>query len=72
MAAAATELCLAWPKTAAQLRVWSPIHTHTHMYIFISGLFTQEGDRGSTVVKVCATNLKVAVSIPDGFIGFFL
>jgi hypothetical protein len=29
------------------------------------------GDRGSTVVKVCATNLKVADSIPDGVIGFF-
>jgi hypothetical protein len=29
------------------------------------------GDRGSTVVKVCATNLKVAGSISDGVIGFF-
>jgi hypothetical protein len=29
------------------------------------------GDRGSTVVKVCAINRKVAGSIPDGVIGFF-
>jgi hypothetical protein len=29
------------------------------------------GDRGSTVVKVCAANLKVAGSIPDGVIGIF-
>jgi hypothetical protein len=28
-------------------------------------------DSGSTVVKFCATNLKVAGSIPDGVIGFF-
>jgi hypothetical protein len=32
---------------------------------------TFTGDRGSTVVKVCATNLKVAGSIPDGVVGFF-
>jgi hypothetical protein len=31
----------------------------------------KEGDRGSTVVKVCATNMKVAGSIPDGVMGFF-
>ena len=29
------------------------------------------GDRGSTVVKVCATNRKVAASIPAGVSGFF-
>jgi len=28
-------------------------------------------DRGSTVVKCCATNRKVAGSIPDGVIGIF-
>ena len=30
-----------------------------------------KGDRGSTVVKVCATNWKVAGSIPDGVNGIF-
>jgi len=29
------------------------------------------GDPGSTVVKVCATNRKVAGSIPDSVIGIF-
>jgi len=29
------------------------------------------GDRGSTMVKVCATNRKDAGSIPDGVIGIF-
>jgi hypothetical protein len=28
-------------------------------------------DRGDTVAKVCATNRKVAGSIPDAVIGFF-
>jgi len=32
----------------------------------------QCGDRGGTVVKVCATNRKVAGSIPGGVIGIFL
>ena len=32
---------------------------------------TEFGDRGSTVVKVLATNRKVAGSIPDGVIGIF-
>jgi hypothetical protein len=31
----------------------------------------EKWDRGSTEVKVCATNLKVASLIPDGVIGFF-
>ena len=30
------------------------------------------GDRGSTVVKVCAPNQKVAGSIPAGVSGFFI
>jgi hypothetical protein len=34
--------------------------------------FVRINYRGSTVVKVCATNLKVAGSIPDVVIGFFL
>ena len=29
------------------------------------------GDRGSTVVKGCTTNRKVAGSIPEGVIGIF-
>ena len=38
-------------------------HTHTHTYIYIYIIL---GDRGSTVVKCCATNRKVAGSIPAG------
>jgi hypothetical protein len=34
--------------------------------------YIQIGDRGSTVVRFCAINRKVAGSIPDGVIGFFL
>jgi hypothetical protein len=39
------------------------------MYIYIY-IYIRMGDRGSTVVKVCATNRKVVGSIPDGVIGF--
>ena len=33
---------------------------------------SKHGDRGSTVVRCCATNRKVADSIPDGVTGFFI
>jgi hypothetical protein len=44
-----------------------------HMYarLLLMTSIAGAGDRGSTVVKFCATNLKVAGSIPDGVIGFF-
>jgi hypothetical protein len=41
------------------------------LHLFKLCLKKLSGDRGSTVVKDCAKNRKVAGSIPDGVIGFF-
>jgi hypothetical protein len=42
-------------------------HTHTHIYVYLY----ITGTAVAQWLRFCATNRKVAGSIPDGVIGFF-
>ena len=45
------------------------MHMHMYMYIYVC-VYVNVEDRGSIVVRCCATNRKVAGSIPASVTGF--
>ena len=46
-------------------------YAYSNSVHFVIYYVSANGDRGSTVLRCCATNRKVAGSIPNGVIGIF-
>ena len=54
--------------------MYTHTHTHTHIYIYIYTMYVWMHVQGTAVVqwlRRCATNRKVAGSIPHGVTGIF-